>query len=254
MKIHVLAENTAISPEFGKEHGLSLFLETKAGNILFDFGQSNLFYENSRKMGLDVESVRFAVLSHGHYDHGGGLPLFLEKNRNAHVYVSPWAWQPHYKGHIKFIGLPPVESNRLIPVREPTALAEGVSLDPWEEGCRLEGNGEMFTVEDGRWKADDFRHEQYLLVKEQGKTILFSGCSHKGILSILKNFRPDVLVGGFHFKELDPGDMEPYAQALLQYPTMYYTCHCTGIAQYDRLKEIMGNRLEYISGGQSLAI
>lgn len=254
MKIHVLAENTAVSPEFGKEHGLSLFLETKAGNILFDFGQSNLFDENSIKMGLDVESVRFAVLSHGHYDHGGGLPLFLEKNQSAFVYVSPFAFQPHYKGREKFIGLPPVKSRRLIPVDKPTVLAEGISLDPWVEGCRPEGNGEMFTVEDGRWKPDDFRHEQYLLIKEKGKTILFSGCSHKGILSIVENFCPDVLVGGFHFKGLSPGGMEPYAQALLQYPTMYYTCHCTGISQYNRLKEIMGNRLEYISGGQSLGI
>ena len=66
MKITVLMENTAISPEFAAEHGLSLFVETEGSRFLFDAGQSGAFAENAQKLGIDLRSADFAVLSHGH--------------------------------------------------------------------------------------------------------------------------------------------------------------------------------------------
>ena len=108
-------------------------------------------------------------------------------------------------------------------------------------------------------RNEDFRHEQYLLIEESGKKICFSGCSHKGILNIVRWFRPDVLVGGFHFMKLDPeGDgAEPLRQAARQltaYPTVYYTGHCTGEKQFAFLKRIMGEQLQALSAGTVLAV
>ncbi len=78
-------------------------------------------------------------------------------------------------------------------------------------------------------------------MEEEGKQVLFSGCSHKGILNIADWFRPDVLIGGFHFMKLDVAkDAELLAEAanrLLSYPTRYFTGHCTGLAQYEFLRE-----------------
>ena len=103
---------------------------------------------------------------------------------------------------------------------------------------------------------DDFRHEQYLLIREGEKRILLSGCSHKGILNLLHWFRPDVLVGGFHFKSLDPasGQLRAWGEAMAKFDTVFYTGHCTGQAQYEVLKQILGDRLHALCAGSVVTI
>ena len=117
----------------------------------------------------------------------------------------------------------------------------------------------LTVYEDGIYRPETFRHEQYLLVEEGEKRILFSGCSHKGILNIAEWFQPDVLIGGFHYMKLDPeqGDAEFLRQAaeeLLQHPTVYYTGHCTGEKPFAFLKEIMGDRLQAIPAGSCFEV
>ena len=93
MKLWVLMENTACREDLAKEHGLSLYLQTGERHILFDAGQSGAFADNARAMGVDLEQVDTAVLSHGHYDHGGGLNRFLDRCRQSR---RPLPWQrPH---------------------------------------------------------------------------------------------------------------------------------------------------------------
>ena len=112
----------------------------------------------------------------------------------------------------------------------------------------------MKTIRDGRLIPEDFRHEQYLLVEENGRRILFSGCSHRGVVNLTRRFRPDVLIGGFHFFRL-PLDtaLAASAAALDAWPATYYTCHCTGEAQYAFLKERMKN-LHYLSTGDVVVL
>ena len=117
----------------------------------------------------------------------------------------------------------------------------------------------LTVCRDGCYMPDQFRHEQYLLVEEGEKWILFSGCSHKGILNIVDWFRPDVLLGGFHFMNLDAEGagaemLSKAAVELLRAPTTYYTGHCTGEAQYAFLKRLMGDRLHGIPAGTCLEI
>ena len=105
MKITALVENTCESGKYSVEHGLSLYIETDKHKILFDMGQTELFCENAKKLGVDLGKVDFAVLSHGHYDHGGGLAKFMEINKKAPIYIHEKAFGEHYNGTEKYIGL-----------------------------------------------------------------------------------------------------------------------------------------------------
>lgn len=258
MKITALVENISSKETLGAEHGLSLYIETESHKILFDMGQTALFSKNAKALGIDLEEVDIAILSHGHYDHGGGLEKFLEINPKAPVYLSKYAFEPHYNGTEKYIGLDVslAENERLCFTEDELQIAEGLTLyscNNCEKNFDLGSFGLTEKIND-TFLPDNFRHEQYLLIEEAGKKVLISGCSHKGILNIAEWFVPDVLVGGFHFSKLPLDEtLVSYAQFLDRFDTEFYTCHCTGEEQFAFMKQYM-NRLSYLSTGESIEI
>lgn len=260
MKVWTLMENTACREGLYTEHGLSLYIETGGKRILFDMGQSDAFLRNAETMGIDLAKVDLAVLSHGHYDHGGGLEAFLKRNSHAPVYVSRFAFGEHYNASGKYIGLDSglKDRDRLIFVGDCCSLGTGITLyscNDRERVVPLDSAGLQMRLA-GERKADTFLHEQYLLIEEEGRRVLFSGCSHKGILNIQSWLPCDVLVGGFHFMKRDPRSEEvaSAARALLWGSTVYHTCHCTGLAQFAEMKKIMGQRLHYLAAGDCLEL
>lgn len=257
MRVVTLIENTSARDELVCEHGLSLYIETGEYRILFDAGQSGAFADNAEKLGIDLRKVDFAVLSHGHYDHSGGLRRFLEINSTAPVYLRKEAFEPHFNAASKDIGLDRklLDSNRLVFVDQDREIAPGIQLVSCNDRQPLYPiSMGMQTMREGVLVPDDFRHEQYLTVVENGKRICFSGCSHKGIMNIVDWLRPDVLFGGFHFMKLDLiGEDRRYllgaADVLRSFQAVYYTGHCTGTEQFKFLKHYMGNRLKELSTG-----
>ena len=96
MKLTVLSENTSVSDALEHEHGLSVYIETADHHILFDTGAGFIFIRNAEKLGVDLATVDLLVISHGHYDHGGGLRTFLEVNSHANIYIHKQAFEAHY--------------------------------------------------------------------------------------------------------------------------------------------------------------
>lgn len=259
MKLTVLMENTACREDLKAEHGLSLYIEACGKKILFDSGASAAFGENAEKLGIDLSQVDLMILSHGHYDHGGGIRRFMELNKTAPIYLHRRAFAPSVSAAGTYIGIDKTLKgcDRLQYTGGKLQLAPGLTLfdcnrrkrhvpvDPWGIGLRR-GN----TV-----KPDNFHHEQYLLLEENGKKICISGCSHKGIENIVKWFAPDILVGGFHFMRLEDEDiLKEKAAALLESPAVFHTGHCTGEKQFAILKETMGDRLFRIQTGMTLEV
>lgn len=263
MRICVLMENSALNSRFACEHGLSLYIEAAGKKILFDAGQTTAFADNAALMGVDLSAVDFAVLSHGHYDHSGGLAHFLEINDHAPVYVHRRAFEPHYHGEERYIGVDPAlaHHSRVVLTDDAFVLSDSLSLCtcaglPAPHPASVKG---MMTKTENGFEIDTFPHEQYLVIEENGKRVVISGCSHKGVLNIVSWLSPDILVGGFHFMKLDPegGDhafLESAAASLLASGCCYYTGHCTGEPAFAFLKARMGDRLHAIPAGAEIVL
>jgi 7,8-dihydropterin-6-yl-methyl-4-(beta-D-ribofuranosyl)aminobenzene 5'-phosphate synthase len=258
MKIVSLLENTPGRPDMETEHGLSLYIETRGRRLLFDMGQTDLFIRNAARLGIDLSAVDTAVISHGHNDHGGGLEAFLAVNDHAPVFIHQDAFTPHYNGAGKYIGLEPSLCGhpRLRMTGDRTDLGDGMTLMTCNGLERPNSLGHFGLTEQvgDTLVPDDFRHEQYLLIREGDRRFLISGCTHKGILDVTEWFAPDVLVGGFHVSKMPlDGGLDRIAKTLNTYPTLFYTCHCTGEAQFAYMQARMP-KLRYLACGQSVTI
>jgi len=114
---------------------------------------------------------------------------------------------------------------------------------------------------------DDFAHEQNLIIDEDGKILLVTGCAHNGIVNIVqqccefKGRMPDYVIGGFHLSSRSKGRryedtsaLDKIGGYLLDTKSKYYTGHCTGIEPYNHLKTILGDNIEYLSAGSKVEI
>lgn len=263
MKIVTLTENITHNEHLVAEHGLSLYIETEKHIILFDMGQTDVFSKNAEKLDIDLKNVDIAFLSHGHYDHGGGLEKFLRINDHAKIYVNENAFGDYYNGTEKYIGLDKSlkENPRVVKTGDFFTVDEGLSLFSCNTQKKTESTN-SFALNmklDGVYMPDDFQHEQYLLITENNKEVLISGCSHKGIVNIVDWFNPHVLIGGFHLSKLDPetsdkNRLDEIAASLLKHNIIYYTCHCTGVEQYNYLKTKMRDSIDYLSTGSVIEL
>ena len=179
MKIYTLIENTACTDGFAYEHGLSLYIETEDVKILFDTGQSGAFADNADKLGIDLGKVDVMILSHGHYDHGGGIGRFLEINSKAPVYVSSKAFGKHYNAEDRYIGLDEeIEKNkRIVMVEDYMELKKGITIygaDRISTVTPIDSAGLKVKAPLGMTQ-DLFRHEQYLLIEEKGVHFVCEG-------------------------------------------------------------------------------
>jgi len=272
MIIKTLSENTSLSESLGSEHGLSLHIETKRHRILFDTGASDLFAENAKKMGVDLSLVDLAVISHGHYDHGGGLKAFLKANSKARIYLRQQAFDPHYVkrdgGMKSYIGLDKTlaENERMVFCEDCFVVDQGLTLFSGVRGRTFlpTGNKILLVNQGDDFVLDQFAHEQNLIIEEDGKTLLLAGCAHAGIVNILNHFKehkgslPNIVIGGFHLYNWNEKGKEETAvvqhlgKSLLDTKAKFYTGHCTGLEPYNILKTVMGKNIEYISTGSVL--
>lgn len=260
MKIISLVENRT---EQGMQtaHGLSLYVETEKHKLLFDVGPDHTIFENAEKKGIDLGLVDLVVISHGHWDHGGALGEFLEKNHKAQVLIQKKAFEKHYSKaltSLKFIGLDP-------------HLADHPQVALLEGDYQIDEELELFCVADrsrfhsrandvlyGEQGQDDFLHEQNLMIFGK-KNVLLMGCGHTGVVNIMeraRGYKPDVCIGGFHLCIPSTGEtvsaqvLDGIAGELLNYGARYYTCHCTGEKAFGYLKEKM--EIHYLSCGEEL--
>ena len=285
MKVITLVEDSITEEQknigLGTEHGLSFYVETEEHRFLFDVGMSDLYRANAKKLGVSVADAELLVLSHGHYDHGGGLEDFLDNTKSTvSVYLKAEVFGDYFSHRttgLKYIGLDKALKEkyeaRIVNTGDFYRVNEEVSIfsvprdsDAYKEKFPMANTVLKKKSVAGEYVADDFLHEQNLVVEAEGKLVLMSACSHCGIVNIMEQFeriygrRPDVVIGGLHLtnpqtKECEPEDrIERLAAYLLQGNTRYYIGHCTGDAAIKYLKSKLEDRIERISTGTILEI
>lgn len=252
MEITCLLENNTTDPKLAPAHGLSFFIRTRNRSILFDMGQDSKFADNAKHLGVDLTKIDLAVLSHGHYDHGGGLPHFQKINSTAETIMTQEAFEGRYYAQYlnydpKYIGLDTeaIDQNRCRFIDADLALSEDLTIitDFSKKGFIPKNNSGLFRQQkDGQLADDEFLHELALLIEEDGTSVLFTGCAHSGMGNMIDTVLTrtgrdhiDHAIGGFHLynhltrvtesdSRLDilVNELSSYAD------TTYYTGHCTG--------------------------
>ena len=282
MKITVLIENrpSLADARLKAEWGLSLHIAFGSRSILLDTGASGAFSSNARILGIDPASVDALVLSHYHYDHTGGLGRFLEENRCAKVYLadsSDGDCTARVFGLFnKYIGPDTrvLKNNpeRLVKVLETQEILPGVHLLTriMKSRARPAGNKYLYLKKGIKLLPDDFSHELVLVLRDEGKLVICTGCSHSGILNMIDTAAArfpgepvKAVIGGFHFSSPPRLDaitesaaaVEVTARSMLEFPVgVTFTGHCTGDAAFSILQNVMGSRLQDIRTGSSFIV
>lgn len=271
MKIINLVENTPGAPGCGYEHGLSFYIETKKHRLLIDSGATDLFLHNAEVLGIDLREVDTMILSHGHYDHAGGILSFSEVNPSAGIYLRASAGEDYYHlktGGEKYIGI----DKEILGLRQCRFVQGDLEIDDelylytdiTGRKYPARGNRSLKRKVNGEFLQDTFDHEQCLVITQDDQKILLSGCAHSGIINILDRYQeifhsePDIAISGFHLMQDEPYTIEEIqnikdmARALCRMKTIFYTGHCTGGEAAKIMKEIMGDQLRMIHSGETL--
>ena len=214
MHITILMDNSPGKPGLTNQHGLSFHLETSGTKILFDAGPSNATSSNARVLGKHLSDVDLAILSHGHYDHSGGLDAFFNENPTARLYTRKGADGEHYakrRDGFEYIGVDKrlFERNaeRIVEIDRDLEICQDVHAlvsIPHTESLPA-GNGLLFKKEGGVYVNDLFDHELVGVIEEDDGIVILSGCGHSGIINMVhaarkrfQNQRIKAVIGGFH--------------------------------------------------------
>ena len=258
LKITVLCENTVPTPGLLGEHGFAAFVEAPGGNILFDTGQGFSLVQNSLRLQKDLRTVSKLVLSHGHFDHTGGMIAFLGVHGPCEVVAHPdvlgerFRWMPMGPEEKPVsIGIPWREAYvttrgaRFNMQTEFTEIMENVFVSgevprttPFESG-----DPKFVVRKNGEWAPDPFLDDYSMVIKTPRGLVVILGCAHAGLINILNHAieRTGVekiyaILGGTHLGFSPQSQLDETIPVLKRYQVeILATSHCTGQGPIARL-------------------
>ena len=254
-------ENLVYQSGLTAEHGLSLYIEDGDKKILFDTGQSEIFLRNAEKLNINLKEIDYVVISHGHYDHTGGLKDFLNLNKKAILVIKNQAFGQKYSDRtdkLRYIGMPIQKkeiSNEILIPSGIIALSSHIKVipditifDPLDTHFNS-----MKIKKDEKLSEDSFEDEQFLIIEKDNKLSIISGCSHRGISNIVltalshsKTNKIHSILGGFHLKQYNLSQNKRLIKFFKKIkPEQLHLCHCTGVESFSDFKKAFPKKTYY---------
>ncbi|MGL4308689.1 MAG: MBL fold metallo-hydrolase [Cetobacterium sp.] len=270
MKVSVLVDNSS-EKNFSCEHGLSLYIESGEKKIIFDLGQSDIFLDSLKKLNGKIEDVDYIFISHGHYDHMGGL-LHLNHNLiREKVYISAYSIGTFY--YKKFGVTKEISPSDLVISRAqmghkvkntrdvPVEIDENIYLLSVTKEKSKKNKFYKKYLDD--MLVDDFVHEMFLIIREEGKYYIFTGCAHCNILEVIDRVKEvfniteiEGVIGGLHTRSkiYNLGQSSEFAKSLKEKNVKQLILgHCTGKLFRSYLKIKLKN-VQKLSAGKVFEI
>jgi 7,8-dihydropterin-6-yl-methyl-4-(beta-D-ribofuranosyl)aminobenzene 5'-phosphate synthase len=275
VQITVLIEDSKspAKPHLKSKHGLSFFIKAKIGDdevtVLMDTGTSpEMLLYNVDAMGVNLEEVEVIALSHGHYDHTGGLLEALKRmKKRVPVIAHPTVFDPKLSlmPHLRLIGAPftvsDVEAVGGVPVfaSDPVKIADGITTTgEVPRRTAFERVSGFWAVQNGRFVDDMMLDDQSLVMDVEGKgLVVVAGCAHAGIINTIKyaqkitgNSRVYAVLGGFHLGNAENERIQATVDELEKHDLKFVgPCHCTGKKATKRFAESFGDRCQPLHTG-----
>ncbi|HAS90001.1 MAG TPA: MBL fold metallo-hydrolase [Desulfovibrio sp.] len=249
-RISVLCDNESLNDNLGKEWGLSMALELPGNDLwLWDCSASDLFLKNAGIMKIDISKAKGLALSHGHWDHTGGMDALMDADFMGPVYAHPDFANRRYSkeddGSAKDASFN-CEYPGTIIVRDDVELEDGLFMIT--EITRREGLFEAtrdLYIDQEMTQVDHVRDDAFLLLMTNSGPVVVLGCCHSGLANSLYHLRDltgidsvHAIIGGLHLYSADKAEYESTAKVIEEFsPEIVSPGHCTGKDGFEFLKE-----------------
>ncbi|MCF7853502.1 MAG: MBL fold metallo-hydrolase [Candidatus Pacebacteria bacterium] len=264
IRLTVLVEDTlGDTPGVQAEHGLAILVEADGRKGLFDTGQTGIALTNAAALGICVEELEWIALSHGHYDHTGGLAKVVERAPHARIFAHPETFRPKYvresNGTLRPAGCP-VSEERLRKLgaslefhTNPVQLSESVCTTGMvPRQTPYEKPASRFVIRTGdRYTIDTFPDDLSLIVSTGQGPVLVCGCAHAGIVNIISHVQTLTgtqhihgIFGGLHLGSASASRIARTTHVIRDAEvTIVGANHCTGTAAISAFREAFNDRL-----------
>lgn len=271
IRIITLIEDTSFSDGLLAEHGLSFFIEYGDKRILFDTGQSDMLVQNAETLDINLAEVDAIILSHGHYDHTGGLPAVLDIAHKATVYLHPAAIEPKYNrkaSGVKSIGIPEpakkaIQGRQVVWTVTPAQIFPGMYVTGQVPRINnFEDVGGDFFIDENNKKPDELLDDQSLFIETAKGLVVVLGCAHSGVVNTI-NYISNLtgqnkiyaVIGGMHLLKANQMRIANTIEAFKNYEIQkIIPLHCTGRKSTKELKSAFGDKCSLLSSGRQIIV